>query len=39
VLAKLQVYGVPANTSLARDWYPNAQEFGASETQERLKLL
>jgi hypothetical protein len=39
ILAKLQVHGVAANVSTARDWYKRASEFGSREAQERLNLL
>jgi hypothetical protein len=39
MLARLPAYGVPADTSLARDWYLKAREFGSPEAQRRLNLL
>jgi hypothetical protein len=39
MLAKLQARGVPADASLALDWYKKAQELGSREAQRRLKLL
>jgi hypothetical protein len=39
VLAMLQVHGVAADVSTARDWYKKASEFGSREAQQRLNLL
>jgi hypothetical protein len=39
MLAILRVQGVAADTSLARDWYKKASDFGSREAQERLNLL
>jgi hypothetical protein len=39
MLAILQARGVPADTSLAPDWYKKAQELGSREAQRRLRSL
>ncbi|HEY2530150.1 MAG TPA: J domain-containing protein [Xanthobacteraceae bacterium] len=39
MLAKLNVQGVAGDTSLARDWYKKAAEFGSQVALERLNLL
>jgi hypothetical protein len=39
ILAMLQVHGVAADVSTARDWYKKASEFGSREAQQRLNLL
>jgi hypothetical protein len=39
MLAKLQARSIPADASLALDWYKKAQELGSREAQRRLKLL
>jgi hypothetical protein len=39
LLARIPMYRVFVDTSLARDWYLKAREFGSSEAQERLNLL
>jgi DnaJ domain len=39
MLAILQARGVPADASLAPDWYKKAKELGSREAQRRLRLL
>jgi hypothetical protein len=39
ILAMLQVHGVAADVSMARDWYKRASEFGSREAEQRLNLL
>jgi hypothetical protein len=39
MLAILQARGVPADASLAPDWYKKAHELGSREAQRRLRLL
>jgi hypothetical protein len=39
MLAILQARGIPADASLAPDWYKKAQELGSREAQRQLRLL
>jgi hypothetical protein len=39
VLEKLGVHGVVPDLAMARGWYENAKQFGATEPTQRLELL
>jgi hypothetical protein len=39
VLEKIAVHGFAPNIAMARDWYERADQFGAADAPQRLKML